>query len=211
MPVCALLYSSTLLLTLALALIFLLILLRSREMAANLIDTELFNIFTYYALHGDPLDPEHMRASQLTRLSRDCQIVGPGLLMEADVAVAFQAEVTRVEKVAPGSQKPHSVLKMAPVRVVSHTATDRKKVRLGCWARAPSCAGGSCRGCSHPPPPPLSPPFAALLPLTVPHTLHPPLPPPTTPAAQLRGLPHGADEAVRQAVRAHVPLPRRGV
>ena len=96
---------------------------------AGLIDTELFNIFTYYSLHGDPLDPEHMRASQLTRLARDCQIVGPGLLLEADVAVAFQAEVTRTEKVAPGSQKPHSVLKMAPARVVSHTSSDRKKVR----------------------------------------------------------------------------------
>lgn len=104
---------------------------------AGLIDTELFNIFTYYSLHGDPLDPEHMRASQLTRLARDCQIVGPGLLLEADVAVAFQAEVTRTEKVAPGSQKPHSALKMAPVRTVSHTSTDRKKVRRQGRSMAP--------------------------------------------------------------------------
>lgn len=25
------------------------------------VEQELWNIFTYYTLHGDPLDPEHMR------------------------------------------------------------------------------------------------------------------------------------------------------
>ena len=100
-------------------------------MAGVTIDAELFHIFTYYSLHGDPLDPEHIRASQLIRLARDCQMVGPGLLLEADVAVAFQAEVTRVEKVAPGTQKLHSAMKMAPIRAPTATTTDRKKVRAG--------------------------------------------------------------------------------
>lgn len=108
---------------------------------ATTIDAELFNIFTYYSLHGDPLDPEHIRASQLLRLARDTLICGgrDGLL-EADIAVAFQAEVTRIEKVAPGTQKLHSALKMQiGPRVAPTTSADRKKVRAH-QRRSPPCA-----------------------------------------------------------------------
>ena len=28
------------------------------------VEQELWNIFTYYTLHGNPLDPEHMRVSR---------------------------------------------------------------------------------------------------------------------------------------------------
>ncbi len=34
--------------------------------------TELWNIYTYYSLHGDPLDPEHLRSSQLIKMFSDC-------------------------------------------------------------------------------------------------------------------------------------------
>ena len=54
---------------------------------------EIWNIFTFYSLHGNPLDPEHIRATQFVKLARDCQIVGSSLseadppLMDADVQV----------------------------------------------------------------------------------------------------------------------------
>ena len=50
-------------------------------------------------------------------------------LLEADVNVAFTAEVTRADKVAPGARKDRSILKMAPTRASGAGAmTDRKKV-----------------------------------------------------------------------------------
>jgi len=70
------------------------------------IEEELWNIFTYYTLHGNPLDPEHIRASQFVKLTRDCQIIGTTLseaeipLTEADINVAYTAEVTRADKIA---------------------------------------------------------------------------------------------------------------
>ena len=61
---------------------------------------ELWNIFTFYTLHGNPLDPEHIRASQFVKLAKDTQIVGSVLseanppLTEADINVVYAAEVT---------------------------------------------------------------------------------------------------------------------
>lgn len=59
------------------------------------VEAELWNIFTFYTLHGDPLDPEHMRATQLVKLARDTQIVGHTDVTEADLNVAYTAEVKR--------------------------------------------------------------------------------------------------------------------
>ena len=102
-------------------------------------------IHSYYSLHSDPLDPEHIRAFQLVKLTRDCQMVGVAgsvlseadpAVLEADVNVAFTAEVTRADKVAPGSKMERSALKMAPVKMKGATATaDRKKV----WFEAQMC------------------------------------------------------------------------
>ena len=36
------------------------------------VDEELWNIFTYYSLHGTVTDPFHINTSQLTRLCKDC-------------------------------------------------------------------------------------------------------------------------------------------
>ena len=65
--------------------------------------------------------------------ARDCRMVGgPGLLMEEEVRVAFTAESVR-GKCARGALRPHSVLKMAPVRVASPGAPDKKKLNFEDW------------------------------------------------------------------------------
>lgn len=95
----------------------------------------------YYSLHSDPLDPEHIRAFQLVKLAEDCQLISSGKgvsvseadapLLKADVYVAFTAEVTRAEKIAPGHGMERSALMMAPTRPVASAAisADRRKVR----------------------------------------------------------------------------------
>jgi hypothetical protein len=95
----------------------------------------------YYSLHSDPLDPEHIRAFQLVKLAEDCQLISSGRgvsvseadapLLKADVYVAFTAEVTRAEKIAPGQGMERSALMMAPTRPAASSAisADRRKVR----------------------------------------------------------------------------------
>lgn len=104
-------------------------------MAAQLLVVEeLWRIYTFYTLHGDPLDPEHLRSTQLIKmLSKDCGLVtrGAGELLEADIFNAYQAEVTRSDKIAPGDARPHSALKMSLVGRPKGPLTDRKKVRAG--------------------------------------------------------------------------------
>jgi hypothetical protein len=63
---------------------------------------ELWNIFTFYTLNGNPLDPEHMRATQWVKFCKDCGIVGPHAvteapapITEADLHVSYTVEVTR--------------------------------------------------------------------------------------------------------------------
>ena len=41
------------------------------------VEHELWQIFTYYTLRGDALDPEHLKTSQFLQLLRDCLIVKP--------------------------------------------------------------------------------------------------------------------------------------
>lgn len=113
---------------------------------------ELWNIFTYYSLHGDPLDPEHLRPTQLIKmLSRDCGLCTRETeLLEADIHNCYQAEVTRTDKIAPGDARPHSLLKMAPSRPTAVLHTDRKKVRAaqkepwGVWESGKRGGLGAC-------------------------------------------------------------------
>ena len=97
---------------------------------------ELRRIFFFYALRGDPLDPEHLRSQQLIKmLSKDCRLCSPRVLLEADIFNAFQAEVTRSEKIAPRDAKPHSELKnYISGPLPAKQLTDRKKV---CAPRRP--------------------------------------------------------------------------
>jgi len=66
---------------------------------------ELWNIFTFYTLHGNPLDPEHIRASQFVKLAKDTQIVGASGLTEADVNVVYTAEVTQLRASGDAKRK----------------------------------------------------------------------------------------------------------
>ena len=93
--------------------------------------------------HADAPAPPLLQASQLVKLARDCQIVGSAIseaeppLLEADINVAFTAEVTRAEKVAPGHGDGALMrAKMAPVRPIGPVVScDRKKVRRAGGAR----------------------------------------------------------------------------
>ena len=38
------------------------------------VEAELWNIFTYYTLHGNALDPELLALTQMVQLSRDVQV-----------------------------------------------------------------------------------------------------------------------------------------
>ena len=119
----------------------------------------------YYSLHSDPLDPEHIRAFQLVKLAEDCQLVASAKggastdaevpLLKADVYVAFTAEVTRADKIAPGAGMERSALKMMTSRaaVSSGISADRRKVRAARRAhRARAWAHCHDRPDLHPPP-----------------------------------------------------------
>ena len=111
-----------------------------------LVVEELWRIYTFYTLHGDPLDPEHLRSTQLIKmLSKDCGLVTRGGdLLEADIFNAFQAEVTRSDKIAPGDARPHSALKMSLGGALAKVHTDRKKVRRAGRGRGAPLAPPSC-------------------------------------------------------------------
>ena len=151
-------------------------------MSQMLVVEELWRIYTFYTLHGDPLDPEHLRSTQLIKmLSKDCGLVTRGGdLLEADIFNAFQAEVTRSDKIAPGDARPHSALKMSLGGALAKVHTDRTKVR-------PRAAGGVAPGWGGAPPPP------PLLRLLVGSPLHAhsapsraPTPPPAPPLCATR-------------------------
>ena len=40
-----------------------------------MVEEELWNIFTFYSLHGNPLDPEYLSGSQFMKLVRHCKIL----------------------------------------------------------------------------------------------------------------------------------------
>jgi len=63
-----------------------------------LVEQELWNIFTFYTLHANPLGPEHLKSSQFIKFAKDCQLLtlkqGEGL-SQADLNVVFAKEVVR--------------------------------------------------------------------------------------------------------------------
>ncbi len=46
---------------------------------SSLIEQELWRIFTFYALHGDPMQPENLRPAHFLRFCKDCQILSKKL------------------------------------------------------------------------------------------------------------------------------------
>ena len=124
----------------------------------------------YYSLHSDPLDPEHIRAFQLVKLAEDCQLIASTKgaastdaavpRLKADVYVAFTAEVTRADKIAPGAGMERSALKMATAArpaTASAVMTDRRKVRRGPPARPRARDGAAAPRAHHTPPFPPTP------------------------------------------------------
>ena len=84
------------------------------------VEKELWLIFTFYSLCGDATSPEHLRSSQFIALLSDCDLVarssgcsggGGGGLHKAEIAIAFQAEITPR---ASGVRWGHSVLPQSP-------------------------------------------------------------------------------------------------
>lgn len=57
----------------------------------NTIEEELWRIFTFYALHSDPTQPEIWRPATFVRFSRECQFISKKL-----TPTAVELEVTRV-------------------------------------------------------------------------------------------------------------------
>ena len=61
------------------------------------VEEELWNIFTFYALHGNARDPEHLKLQQFVRFCTDCDILKrrPGVhpLKQADINLVFTAEI----------------------------------------------------------------------------------------------------------------------
>ena len=39
------------------------------------VEQELWNIFTFYTLHGNPQYPDLLKASQFVKLAKDCQML----------------------------------------------------------------------------------------------------------------------------------------
>jgi hypothetical protein len=59
------------------------------------VEHELWNIFTYYTLHSDPTQPEHLKVAHFIRFVKDCQIVSRSLI-EADIQIMMTREVSLV-------------------------------------------------------------------------------------------------------------------
>jgi hypothetical protein len=61
------------------------------------VEQELWNIFTFYTLHGNPQDPEHLKMSQFVKLCGDCEILGKQQgghsVSRAEINLVFQAEI----------------------------------------------------------------------------------------------------------------------
>lgn len=70
-------------------------------MSNSTVEQELWNIFTFYTLHGNPMYPDLLKASQFVKLSRECNIIktkGIGGVTQADVNVVYIIEVKRRDR-----------------------------------------------------------------------------------------------------------------
>jgi hypothetical protein len=72
----------------------------SGSAAITRVEHELWNIFTYYTLHSDPTQPEHLKVAHFIRFVKDCQIVSKHLI-EADIQIMMTREV-RNKRLARG-------------------------------------------------------------------------------------------------------------
>ena len=68
------------------------------------VELELWNIFTFYTLHGNPQYPDLLKASQFVKLAKDCQMLRRNVTA-ADINVVYTAEVKRKDRQMSEVQK----------------------------------------------------------------------------------------------------------
>ena len=68
------------------------------------VEQELWNIFTFYTLHGNPQYPDLLKASQFVKLAKDCQMLRRNVTA-ADINVVYTAEVKRKDRQMSEVQK----------------------------------------------------------------------------------------------------------
>eukprot|EP00940_MAST-03C_sp_MAST-3C-sp2_P000111 g111.t1 len=61
-------------------------------------ENELWRIFTWYCVSGDPYDVAHLQKRHFVRMLRDCGIVRPGFLSQAEANVIYMSECRRRKK-----------------------------------------------------------------------------------------------------------------
>lgn len=66
----------------------------------NSVEQELWRIFTFYSLHGDPNQPEIMRPANFLRFAKDCQITSKKL-----TPTQIELEITRLVSVLRHAEK----------------------------------------------------------------------------------------------------------
>jgi hypothetical protein len=69
----------------------------SEQRRIKRVERELWQVFTYYTLASDPLNPSLMKISSFLAMLKDCGLMKPGCLMKAevDLAVAVQLKQSR--------------------------------------------------------------------------------------------------------------------
>lgn len=58
---------------------------------ANIIEQELWKIFTFYSLHGDSSQPEQLKPASFLKFCKDCQILSKKLNK-----TAIELEITKL-------------------------------------------------------------------------------------------------------------------
>ncbi|CAE7398054.1 unnamed protein product [Symbiodinium sp. KB8] len=103
------------------------------ESKVGTVEQELWNIFTFYSLNGNPLDPGHIRQTQFVRFARDVGMVGEDAtsealtpLVDANIEVAYTAQVNRKSRKGPKRMNYHdfltTIMKLAS-RVYPHATS----------------------------------------------------------------------------------------
>ena len=62
------------------------------------VEAELWNVFTFYTLSGNPLYPDLLKSSSFVRLCKDCNIIDDENVTGADVNVCYIAETRRRDR-----------------------------------------------------------------------------------------------------------------
>jgi hypothetical protein len=120
------------------------------------VEQELYNIFTFYTLHGDARDPERLKATQFKNFASDIRVLAPGShVRRADLDVLFrrilaEAKAAEQDAAAPGPEGSASAAATASSSSSSSSsasspATARRPAGFGSFGGRPAKAGGAFR------------------------------------------------------------------